>query len=82
MPWSQQALNHESARVGETDLSGYDIEMSADWRTVTAFQAKVDSDGNEKWTSTKFCLNGDIYQSCGEDSNSAPPQHGLLPQLP
>jgi hypothetical protein len=64
-------------RVGDIGLEEYDIEMSADWRTVTEFR-----NNSEKWTSRRFCLNGDTYQSCGQDSNSPPPKHGLLPPVP
>ena len=64
-------------RIGDIGLSEYDVEMSADWRTVTEFR-----NNGEKWTSKKFCLRGEKYQPCGEDSNAAAPKHGLVPRVP
>jgi hypothetical protein len=64
-------------RVGDIGLAEYNVEISDDWQTVTEFK-----NNGEKWTSQKFCLNGDKYQSCGQDSNSAEPKHGLLSRVP
>jgi hypothetical protein len=64
-------------RVGDIGLAEYNIEMSADWRTVTEFRNKT----GEAWVSRKFCLNGDTYRACGEDNRSPAPTHGLLPAV-
>jgi hypothetical protein len=62
------------ARVGENGVFDYNIEMSADWRTVTQFVYN----GIDEWTAQKFCLTGDKYESCGEVRPSPPPKNGLL----
>jgi hypothetical protein len=63
-------------RVGDIGLAEYNIEMSSDWRTVTEFR-----NNGEMWVSRKFCLNGETYRACGEDSRSPAPTHGLLPAV-
>jgi hypothetical protein len=62
-----------SARVGGIELDDYDIEVSPDWRIVKEFKGK-----NQNWVSRRFCLNGEIYRSCGEGSQPPPLKRGLV----
>jgi len=56
------------------DATEYDIEISADWRTVTEFE-----NTGEKWVAKKFCLTGHHYEPCGVNEDSPPPKNGLVP---
>ena len=71
----QEALTL-GGRVGDIGLAEYNVEMSSDWRTVTEFRNDSDT-----WVSRKYCLNGDTYRACGEDSPSPAPKHGLFPAI-
>ena len=52
------------------DLTGYEVEISDDWKNVTEFRSKE----FEKWTSETFCLVGSKYKSCGTNADSHPPK--------
>jgi hypothetical protein len=56
------------------DTTEYDIEISANWRTVTEFE-----NSGEKWVAKKFCLTGRHYEPCGVNEDSPPPKNGLVP---
>ena len=54
--------------------SGYEIEISGDWRTVTEFTQGRD----DKWSSETFCLTGHVYKSCRSNPDSPPPKKRVL----
>ena len=53
------------------DISGFEIEISDDWRRVTVFKEQ------EKWESETFCLSGAVYKSCGKNPNAPAPKRVL-----
>jgi hypothetical protein len=67
-------------RIG-FELAGFNVDMSTDWRTVTESKALL-KDGNTEWTAQKYCLTGDVYQPCGQQTKSEEPKQGLFPRMP
>ena len=64
------------ARVSGFDKEpdDYDIQVSADWRTVKEF-----SSVQSVWTSKTYCLRGDTYQLCGNGTQAPPAKRGMPP---
>lgn len=70
-----QALNLDTTISGPT---GYEVEISDDWRTVKEFKQSLEG----KWSSETFCLQGHVYRSCAQDPDSQPPKKRVLTQDP
>jgi hypothetical protein len=61
-----------------------DIQLSADWKTITVYRATVGIVGGQfklAWTSTKLCLSAaeDDYRECGAGSPKPPPAPRQVP---
>ena len=55
-----------------------DIQVAPDWRTVTVYRSAPTSsadqkDGEEVWSSKRYCLSGVEYEECGDGPSTPPP---------
>jgi hypothetical protein len=67
-------------------LLAVDFDIAADWKRLTVYEQVANDPSNlsvedSHWDSTAYCLNGKIYEKCGEAGNVKPPDPPKYPEF-
>jgi len=73
-----------SILIDNPDVDNGDIQFSADWKTITVFNASTNYQTGippkTVWTSDQYCLSKDnVYETCGPGPTGPPPEPRQIP---
>ncbi len=74
------ALHIDQDLSGERESpSGADLSIAPDWTKITLYREFEEPNNN--WTSVTYCLNGHVFEQCGESKKATPPDPANFKEL-